>query len=406
MLLRTPSSTTISALKLIFLDHNSTTMMEQGANSALLLSLSSYGNPSSVHAAGRKAKALVDEARDKLAAALGISDPDEILFTASATEATNTALKGLFQIAEAEGRGFQLITSAVEHEATLETAKYLAEQGATLEILSVDAEGRLDLSQLKTILQKQKKNFLTVLSLMAANNETGVIFPWLEAAKIAHEHGALFHLDAVQAPGKMMDFTLAQEAVDLASFSGHKIGALKGVGALYIRKGVRLVSLLHGGAQERKRRAGTLNVPGIVSFGAAAEALAKRDLLAVKAMRDSLEQQISVRIPGTKVQGAGTERLVNTSNFLFEAVRGESLLMGLDLDGFAVSSGSACNSGSILPSHVLLAMGLDKAAAASALRVSLGPNNTMEELNSFLGSLERIVGRIRQSSASADSLRT
>lgn len=373
--------------------------MEESAKSALLLSLSAFGNPSSIHAEGRKAKVLVDTARDQLAAAFGVDDPEEFLFTSSATEATNTALKGAFQAAKNAGQNLHLIISAVEHEATLDTAHYLAAQGAKLTALPVDGEGRLSLAALEAAL-KQESSFRLV-SLMAANNETGVVFPWREAAALAKSHGALFHLDAVQAPGKLPGFSLAGTAIDLASFSAHKIGGLKGTGALYIRKGVKLVSLLHGGAHERKRRAGTLNVPGIAAFGAAAASLKGRDLDAVKNLRDSLENQVRERIQGAHVHGAGAERLVNTSNFLFDGVRGESLLMGLDLEGFAVSSGSACNSGSILPSHVLLAMGLDKSAAVSALRVSLGPTNTAAEISEFLAALERVITRIRASGKSA-----
>lgn len=370
-------------------------MMEQSAHSALLLSLSSYGNPSSIHAPGRVARALVDKARDQIANAFGISESDEVLFTSSATEATNTALKGLFFVAQREGRRFHVITSAVEHEATLGTARSLAEQGARVEILSVDAGGRLDLSELDSRLQSRDRAAACVVSLMAANNETGVIFPWAEAAKTARFHDAFFHLDAVQAPGKLPGFSLADSGIDLASFSAHKIGGMKGAGALYVRGGTSLAVLLHGGAQERKRRAGTLNVPGIVAFGAAAAALRERDLAAIRTLRDSLENQVRERIPGAQVLGAKSPRLVNTANFLFDGVRGESLVMGLDLEGFAVSSGSACNSGSILPSHVLSAMGLDKSAAASAVRVSLGPANTGEEVQAFIEALERVVGRIR-----------
>lgn len=370
-------------------------MMEQSAERALLQSFLAFGNPSSIHASGRRAKALVDDAREQLAQAFGISDPDELLFTGSATEATNTALKGLFQWAKKEGRDFHLLTSAVEHEATLETARFLESEGARVEVLSVDGEGRLDLEGLEQCLKRRAKESLCLVSLMAANNETGVIFPWAAAARMAREFGALFHLDAVQAPGKQPDFSLADTAVDLASFSAHKIGGIKGVGALYVRKGLKLVSLLHGGAQERKRRAGTLNVPGIVSFGAAAAALSERSLGAMESLRNELETSVRERIEGVTVLGAGASRIVNTSNLLFDGVRGEGLVMGLDLEGFAVSSGSACNSGSILPSHVLLAMGFDKSAAQSAVRVSLGPQNTLAEIHAFTEALEKVVRRIR-----------
>jgi cysteine desulfurase len=275
--------------------------------------------------------------------------------------------------------------------------------GAEVVLLPADREGQIDLAAWKEAVAAPGATVLA--SLMAANNETGVIFPWEKAAKIANEAGALFHLDAVQAPGKIPEFTLANSHVSLASFSAHKIGGAKGVGALYIKKGVKLQSLLHGGAQERKRRAGTVNVAGIAAFGAAAAALAEKDPEKVRSLRDKLEALVRERIPGVSVQGAAGPRIVNTANFLFDGVRGESLLMGLDLEGFAVSSGSACNSGSILPSHVLVAMGFDKSAAASALRVSLGYSNTSVEIEGFVAALARVVGRIRERAAVGMELR-
>ena len=375
--------------------------MEQGAKAALLLYSSThsdptpnFGNPSSVHWAGRRVKSVVDDARDAIGEAFGLDDADSLFFTASATEATNTALKGLFFQAWKEKKPFYLITSAVEHEATLETAHFLEEMGARVSLLPVNAKGELELPSLENALNEMN-GAVTLVSLMVANNETGVVFPWEEAVKLAHAKGALVHLDAVQAPGKLMGFRLKNAPVDFASFSAHKIGGPKGVGALYAKRGVKISSLIHGGAQERKRRAGTINVAGIASFGAAAKALPSRDLEKVDYLRQLLEDSIKESIPGTSVQGEGARRLANTSNFLFEGVRGEGLLMGLDLEGFAVSSGSACNSGSILPSHVLLAMGFDKASAQSALRVSLGPENTAEEIHGFVAALTRVVGRIR-----------
>ncbi len=389
--------------------------MEQGAERALLHcsfpptdsdTPPNFGNPSSVHWAGRKAKSALDGARDAIAAALGLEDPDELCFTGSATEAINTALKGFFFQCLKDKKRARFISSVVEHEATLGTLAFLKELGAEVELLPVSGEGELILSHLEAAL-KAGGDRAVMVSLLAANNETGVVFPWEEAANVSKKHGALFHLDAVQAPGKLAGFTLAGSAVDLASFSAHKIGGPKGVGALVVKRGVKLESLIHGGAQERKRRAGTVNVPGIAAFGSAAAALSSRDLSRIDQLRASLEARVLERIPGAHVQGSGAaRRLVNTSNFLFDGVRGESLLMGLDLEGFAVSSGSACNSGSILPSHVLLAMGLDKLAAQSAVRVSLGPQNTEEELSLFTGSLERVVARIRGSDAARSSLRS
>lgn len=378
--------------------------MEQGAQRTLLLSTSgvansepNFGNPSSIHWAGRRAKAAVENAREAIALALGVEDPDEICFTGSATESINTAIKGFF-FAHAAERPV-IITSAVEHEATLESVSFVTDQGAETHILRVNERGELDLAALGAALAAAKGR-PTLVSLLAANNETGVIFPWMEAAKLARSHGAVFHLDAVQAPGKLPGFTLRGAPVDLASFSAHKIGGAKGVGALVVRRGVKIVSLLHGGAQERSRRSGTMNVPGIMAFGAAAEALAARDLAGTNSLREKLERLVREQVPGAHVQGAGAPRLVNTSNFLFDGVRGEGLVMALDLAGFAVSSGSACNSGSILPSHVLLAMGFDKAAAASAVRVSLGPANTEADVEAFVAALSAVVARIRERATS------
>ena len=372
--------------------------MEQSAQRTLLLYSSSladpqsnFGNPSSIHWAGRKAKAAIEDARDQIALALGIEDAEEILFTGSATESINTALKGFFFQHREKVR---FISSAVEHEATLETLRFLQGLGAKVTLLQVNREGEIQLAELEAALRANPGE-PTLVSLMAANNETGVIFPWEKAAKIAKEHGAFFHLDGAQAPGKLPGFHLRNGAYDLASFSAHKIGGPKGVGMLAVKRGMKLTSLVHGGAQERSRRAGTQNVAGIAAFGAAAAALAERDLGAIARLRDSLESEVKQRISGTTVQGAGAKRLVNTANFLFSEVRGEGLLMSLDLEGFAVSSGSACNSGSILPSHVLLAMGFDKLAAQSALRVSLGPQNTEEDVRAFVATLRRVVERIR-----------
>ena len=353
-----------------------------------------FGNSSSIHSFGRSSKSAVDEARDAVAEALGVEDPDSLLFTASATEAINTALKGFYFQNAPLGR-VRFISSVVEHEATLESLHFLESLGATIELLPVNGEGELNLVDLEAALARALPGEAVMVSLLAANNETGVLFPWEEAAALTAKRGAVFHLDGVQAWGKLPGFTIAGSNVPLASFSAHKIGGPKGVGVLVVKRGVKLVSLLHGGAQERKRRAGTVNVPGIVAFGAAARALASRDLIAMDRRRAHLEASVMERVGGVHVNGARAKRIVNTSNFLFDGVRGESLVMGLDLEGFAVSSGSACNSGSILPSHVLLAMGHDKLAAQSAARVSIGPNTTDNELSLFCAALERVVGRIR-----------
>jgi cysteine desulfurase len=371
--------------------------MEQGAKATLLFFSSTesdppnFGNPSSVHWAGRKVKSILDDSRESIAEAFGIADPEGIFFTSGATESINTAIKGFFfQYHPQESVRF--ISSAVEHEATLESLRFVERLGAEVQLLPVDREGQISLEELRQVLASSPKK--TLVSLLAANNETGVIFPWEKAAELAHQHGALFHLDAVQAPGKIPHFSLGA-IVDMASFSAHKIGGPKGVGLLYVKRGTKIESFFHGGPQEKKRRAGTQNVAGIASFGEAAKALQKRDLSAIQRRREELENRVRQDIPGTHVLGSTQPRLANTSYFLFDSVRGEALLMGLDLEGFAVSSGSACNSGSILPSHVLLAMGFDKSAASSAIRVSQGPSNTSAELNLFVEALKKVVGRIR-----------
>lgn len=378
--------------------------MEQGAQGALLLYSSSlsdpsqnFGNASSIHWAGRKAKSAIEDSREQIALALGIAEPEDICFTASATESINTALKGFFFHQPKANVTF--ISSAVEHDATLDTLAFLKDLGAKVILLPVNSRGELNLGDLQSALEEARGSSIMV-SLMAANNETGVIFPWEEAAALAKKAGALFHLDAAQAPGKLPGFSLANP-LDLVSLSAHKIGGPKGVGGLVIRRGVKLANLLHGGAHERSRRAGTMNVAGIAAFAAAAGTLAGRDLAKMESLRDGLEKAVLEAIPGTHIQGMGAKRLVNTSNFLFDDVRGEGLLMSMDMEGFAVSSGSACNSGSILPSHVLLAMGLDKLAAQSALRVSIGPGNTEAELQSFTQALARVVERIRAQPARA-----
>ncbi len=390
-------------MKPIFLDHNSTTVMEQGAKATLLFFSSSesdppnYGNPSSVHWAGRKVKSILEDSREKIAEAFGSQDPEAFLFTSGATESINTALKGFYFQHRPSGN-VRFISSPMEHEATLESLRFLEGLGAEVIFLRASADGQISLEELESTLANTKHSTSTktqtLVSLMAANNETGVIFPWEKAVDIAHRYGAFFHLDAVQAPGKIPGFQLGSQ-VDLASFSAHKIGGPKGMGALFVKKGIKLESFFHGGPQEKKRRAGTQNVAGIASFGVAAEALKKRDLGVVKGLQEHLESRVRQEIPGSQLLSNAQPRLVNTSYFLFEAVRGESLLMGLDLEGFAVSSGSACNSGSILPSHVLLAMGFDKSSASSAIRVSLAPSNTKEEIDSFVEALKKVVGRIR-----------
>lgn len=377
--------------------------MEQGALNALLFFSSTaedprqnYGNISSVHWAGRKLRHVLEDARDALARTLGLEDPEGFFFTSGATESINTALKGAYFSAVSAGRKFRLITSSVEHEAVLESARFLESLGARCQILPVSSSGALSLEALERALSETSAGETVLVSLMAANNETGVLFPLAEVAALTRKFGALLHLDAVQLLGKTEGaLGLGEFSPHMVSVSSHKIGGSKGVGALWVRRGTPITSLLHGGAQERKRRAGTIYVAGIAAFHAAMEALSGRDVARLRTERDWLESEVRRRVPGVSIQGASEPRIANTSNFLFDGVRGEALLMGLDMAGFAVSGGSACNSGSILPSHVLMAMGLPKDAAASAIRVSLGPSNSREDLLAFVDALEAQVARIR-----------
>lgn len=399
-------------MKPIYLDHNATTQIEKGAQSALLFFSSTatdpdqnFGNVSSIHWAGRKLKSAWEEAHEQVATLIGAPRGEEICFTSGATESINTAIKGAFFDYLERGESaanFHIITSAVEHEATIESARFCERLGAAkLHLIPVSAEGELDMAKLEEVLAQTRGLGKRLLSFMAANNETGVLFPLEKIAALAAKEDALLHIDAVQAPGRI-EFSLAKIPADLVSLSAHKMGGPKGVGALYIKRGIKLANLLHGGAQERKRRAGTINVPGIIAFGVAAAS--KQNNFMSPELRDYLELAVRSHISGVHIQGQGVSRLPNTSNFLFDGVRGESLLMGLDLAGFAVSSGSACNSGSIGPSHVLLAMGHDKIAAASAVRVSLGPSNTRAEIDAFVGSLVKVVQGIRaRKSAHIDS---
>ncbi|NUM89798.1 MAG: cysteine desulfurase, partial [Bdellovibrionales bacterium] len=319
----------------------------------------------------------------QVAAAVG-AHPTEVVFASGGSEANNLFIKG----AAACLKPGTVAVSAIEHPCVREPANDLKRLGWSVHEIAVDAEGRVAETDFSAALAKKPG----LVSVMLANNETGVIFPLSQVAALTRARGALLHVDAVQAPGKMDPGSID---ADMVSLSSHKIGGSKGMGALWVRRGTPLTSLLHGGAQERRRRAGTIHVAGVASFQAAAEALEKRDLAATRSLRDWLEAEVRARIPGAVVQGASQPRIANTSNFLFDGVRGEALLMGLDVAGFAVSSGSACNSGSILPSHVLLAMGFSREAASSAVRVSLGPSNTREELAAFVSALEELVDRIR-----------
>ena len=374
-----------------YLDHNATTPLAPAVLDAVTGVLrDQFGNASSVHMFGQLAKAQVDGARGAVADLIG-ARPQEIVFTCGGTESDNLALRG---VAAAAGPGAtrHLIASAIEHEAVLKTLKALGRSGWQTTLLPVGADGIVAPDALEEALG----DGAALVSVMHANNEVGTIQPVAELAAIAHRHGALFHTDAVQSAGKL---PLAVDAlgVDLLSLSAHKLNGPKGVGALWVRRGLRLVACQTGGGQERNRRAGTENVPGIAGFGAAARlaATAARDRTAIGALRDRLESGILDNVPGAVVNGDRARRVPNTTNMSFDGVEAESLLIALDLEGVAVSTGSACSSGTLEPSHVLRAMGCSPHRTQSSIRFSLGLGNTVEQIDRVVTILPGIVDKLR-----------
>lgn len=367
----------------VYLDHNATTPVAAVVAESLSEWLVSWGNPSSIHWAGRAPKALIRDARRALSKLLNC-EPLEIIFTAGGSESNNMALKGL--------KLSHLVCSEVEHPSVMKTAKFLAQKGVRVSYIPVDKEGRINLEAYKQLLKDQ----VDLVSVMYANNETGHIFPIEEMARLAHEAGALFHCDMVQALGKV-SVDLKKLKVDMASFSGHKFYGLKGGGVLYVRKGVQLESLIHGGGQERHRRAGTENVLAIAamgkmaSFGAEIEGRAE----SVQVLREHLERRVLNEIPGSEIHGRSHPRLPNTTSMHIPGVDGETLLMNLDMEGYAVSTGAACSSGNPEPSPVLLAMGFTREEAQSSLRLSLGWGTTQEQIDAFIDSLKQVVERLR-----------
>jgi cysteine desulfurase len=376
----------------IYLDHNATTPPSPGVVDAIGGVLrDAYGNPSSIHHFGQKAKALVDDARSQVAALIG-AEPSEVLFTSGGTESDNIAVRGVAEALEQGGRR-HLITSAIEHEAVLNTIKALAKRGWHITLLPVDESGVLAPATLESALTDST----ALVSVMHANNEIGTVQPIRELSALAHQRGALFHTDAVQSAGKIPIDVSALD-VDLLTLSAHKFYGPKGVGALWVRRGVRLQPLITGGRQERSRRAGTENVPGIVGMGVAAnEAVehlsAHAERLAT--LRDTLEERVLASVPGTAINGARDQRVPNTTNISFDGVEAEALLIALDLDGIAVSTGSACSSGTLEPSHVLKAMGFSVHRAQNSIRFSLGAANTQDEVARVSEVLPRIVDRLR-----------
>ncbi len=375
----------------IYFDHNATTPLDPEVADAMMSVLrDEFGNPSSVHYYGQRAKAALDAARAAVANLIG-ADPAEVVFTSGGTEADNLALRGAAAAAEPGRR--RLVAAGFEHEAVLNTLKALGRAGFTTTLLPLDARGVVSTDALRAAVD----DGTAIVSVMHANNEVGTVQPLAELASIAHERGALFHTDAVQSAGKVPIDVRAFD-VDLLSLSAHKFYGPKGIGALWVRRGARLAPVMTGGRQERNRRAGTENVPGIVGLGVAA-ALAARRLGAegtrLTALRDRLETGILGAVPGTRVNGAGADRVPNTTNVSFEGVEAESLLIALDLEGIAVSTGSACSSGTLEPSHVLAAMGCTFERSQGSIRFSLGVATTDQDVDRVVAVLPGIVQKLR-----------
>ena len=376
----------------VYLDHNATTPVHPTVVEAMTKVLrEDFDNPSSVHHFGQRAKSVMDQARSSVASLIG-ADPSEVVFTSGGTESDNFAIRGAAEALDATRRR-HLIATTIEHEAVLNTLKALARRGRPTTLLRVDGTGIVAPDALKEALTDDT----AVVSVMHANNEIGTIQPILELARIAHDRGALFHTDAVQTAGKVTVDVKAFD-VDLLSISAHKFYGPKGVGALWIRRGLRLLPVLTGGKHERSRRAGTENVAGIVGMGVAATlAAAKIDEEAkrISTLRDRLEEGVLRAVPGTIVNGARSPRVPNTTNISFDRIEAESLLIALDLEGVAVSTGSACSSGTLEPSHVLKAMGFPPHRTQNSIRFSLGAANTEADVDRVVAILPGIVDKLR-----------
>ena len=373
--------------KLIYLDNAATTQVYPEVLDAMLPYFTEYyGNPSAIYSFAGESKKAVDEARANVAALINARTED-IYFTGGGSESDNWALKATAEAYESKGK--HIITSRIEHHAILHTCAYLEQKGYEVTYLDVDEDGKISLEELEKAIRPDT----ILISIMSANNEIGTIQPIKEIGKIAHDYGVLFHTDAVQAFGHI-PIDVEEMNIDMLSASGHKINGPKGIGVMYIRKGVKIRSFIHGGAQERKRRAGTHNVPGIVGIGTAAklakENMAERSAKEI-ALRDHLIERVLKEIPYTRLNGHRTDRLPNNANFCFRFIEGESMLILLDQAGICGSSGSACTSGSLDPSHVLLAIGLPHEIAHGSLRLTLSEKNTMEEIDYTVDELKKIV---------------
>lgn len=375
----------------IYLDNNATTQVDPEIVVAMLPYLTEqFGNPSSMHSFGNKVGHALKKARQQVQALIGAEYDSEIIFTSCGTESDSTAILSALR---AQPDRKEIITTVVEHPAVLSLCEYLEKDGYTIHRLGVDNKGRLDLDEYQSLLS----NEVAIVSVMWANNETGTLFPVEKMAELAHDAGVMFHSDAVQAVGKI-PIDLKHTCIDMLSISGHKLHAPKGIGVLYLRRGTRYRPFLRGGHQERGRRAGTENSASIVALGMAAELAYKHietENTYVRQLRDRLEQGILSTVPNTFATGDTENRLPNTSNIAFEYIEGEAILMLLNKAGIAASSGSACTSGSLEPSHVMMAMGIPYTAAHGTIRFSLSRYNTAEEIDRVVEAMPPIVERLR-----------
>ena len=369
-----------------YFDHNATTPLAPEVLADLTRTLSEVsGNASSIHHFGQAAKQRLEQARRELAALL-VCDAKEIVFTSGGTESDNLAVFGVIPGSPA---GKHIVTSAIEHPAVLNSCARLEKAGAAVTYVAPDSDGLIHPSSIASAMRRET----VLVTIMHANNETGVIQPIREIAAIAHDAGALFHSDGVQMAGRM-PVCIRELGVDLYAVSGHKFGAPKGIGALYVRKGTVLDPILYGGRHERERRAGTENVPGAAAIGRAATLSFDWNTLAT--LRDRMEREILQRVPGAYVNGLTAPRIPNTSSIRFDGIEGEAIVISMDLAGYAISSGSACSSGAVEPSHVLLAMGLSPEQARSSIRISLGPSNTSEDVDGLVEALVHSVAHLRR----------
>ena len=378
----------------VYFDNSATTKTDERVIEAMMPYITeNYGNPSSIYKIGRENRKAVEEAREQVAKALNC-EPNEIYFTNGGSESDNTAIRGIAYAYK--NKGNHIITSKIEHPAVLETCKQLEKEGFEVSYIGVDENGIIKLDELKNAI----KPTTTLISIMFANNEIGTIEPIEEIGKIAKENNIFFHTDAVQAVGNVR-IDVKKLNIDALSMSGHKFYGPKGIGALYVKKGIKFEKVINGGHQERNKRAGTENVAGIVGLGKAIE-LAYQELdehnKKIKELRDYYVEQVKAKIPYIRINGDETKRLPGNSNISFRFIEGEGLLLNLDLKGICASSGSACTSGSLDPSHVLLAIGLPHEIAHGSLRISIGKYNTKEEVDYLVENLVEIIGRLREMS--------